>query len=307
MSVLLLIAALSPEAGPIVEAGPTGPAQLGAELLGESALPGDAVTLVVTVRHAKDQALELPEELPDGQGLSAVGPAERSMREVGDELIEEIRYPLVLLDVGEVRSPSFKIKLAGQELEVPALPYLVLDAGPSPQAPDVGFAAMTVMRPGPPPVFYWLLILVALVVLVVLLRRFLPRRPAADLVVEAPAADPFQLASEALARLRQSLADDEERRRLWFELLAILRTYLDARFGLATAESTTEEILRVTAARPMPGVPRAELADLLKAADQVRYAGQETDRAMIADLIDRVEAWIAEAEARTPISEGGPR
>jgi len=280
-------------------------AQLTADLEGTGFHPGEVVTLVLRIRHAKASSLRAPETLPEGKGMMATGPPQRLFEADGAEVIETLRYPLVILDVGEIRSPGFQVHLDDRPLEVPALPLQVVDAGPSPQAPEVGFTAMTVMRPGPPEAFYWVLGLIGVLALLTLLVRFWPRRQHQTSMAVEPPVDPYQQAMKALKTLRRRLKDPDHLRLAWFELLAILRAYLDAQFGLHTAESTSEEILRASTETALPGVPRLGLKALLEAADQVRYAGADADREAIADLLDQVEGWIRKADASRRSATGG--
>ncbi|MBM65982.1 MAG: hypothetical protein CMH55_07105 [Myxococcales bacterium] len=318
MIALVLLANVWADGGPRLEAGeaqvdagPSAarrekkPAQLTADLEGSGLLPGEVVTLVLRVRYSKNSSLDAPETLPEGKGMMATGLPKRSLEADGDDLLETLRYPLVILDVGEVRSPSFQVRIDDQKLQVPALPLQVMDAGPSPQAPEVGFKPMVVLRPGPPASFYWVLGLIGVLALLALLVRFWPRAQGAETVAPAVVIDPYEQALKDLKLLRKRLKQPTEQRQAWFELLAILRAYLDARFGLNTAESTSEEILEASTETALPGVPRKGLKDLLDAADQVRYAGAEADREAIADLLDLVEGWIRKAEKSQRSISGG--
>ncbi|MBF94615.1 MAG: hypothetical protein CMH58_05575 [Myxococcales bacterium] len=282
-------------------------AQLTADLEGSGLLPGEAVDLVLQVRYGKNSSLSAPTTLPEGKGMMATAPPKRTLQAVDDLIIETLRYPLVILDVGEIRSPAFKVQVDEEILDVPALPLQVLDAGPSAQAPEVGFRPMRVLRPGPPASFYWFLAVVGGLALLFLLVRIWPRRTAEETTAKVEVVDPYQQATEGLKALRVRLREPAAQRQVWFELLAVLRRYLDARFGLHTAESTSEEILRASTETALPGVPRQGLKALLLRADQVRYAAAEADREAIADLIDLVEGWIREAERSQDSSRGESR
>ena len=314
MTAWLVFAALAVDGGSTADASanrdrdggghPSQPAQLTADLEGGGLLPGEVVTLVLRVRYDKASSLHVPQTLPEGKGMASTSPPKRKLEAQGDQILETLRYPMVILDVGEIRSPAFQVRIDNEPLQVPALPLQVMDAGPSLQAPDVGFEPMRVMRPGPPASFYWVLALIGGLALMILVIRFWPRRSVVVAETVEEEVDPYEQAMAGLKALRQRLRDPSHRRQAWFELLAILRSYLDARFGLHTAESTSEEILRASTETALPGVPRQGLKALLQRADQVRYAGAEADREAIADLLDLVEGWIREAE-RSHVGNSG--
>ncbi len=147
---------------------------------------------------------------------------------------------------------------------------------PDPLAEQV--AAMQDIRDIRPPLSYgwdprWRLALAALGLLAAALpvlyalrrRSRRPREAAA-----ATAEPPHQVALAGLAALEGRL--DEPDKRFYFDLSALLRTYLDARYGLDTREKTTEELLPLVRGLPEPADLRTVLAELLRGADPVKYA-----------------------------------
>ena len=280
-------------------------AQLTADLEGSGLLPGEAVDLVLQVRYGKNSSLSAPTTLPEGKGMMATAPPKRTLPAVDDLIIETLRYPLVILDVGEIEAPPFKCKSMKRYSMFPPCPFRSWMRAPL-RRHLVGFRPMRVLRPGRPLrsigswrwsaawhccffSFRW------------------PRRTAEETTANVEVVDPYQQATEGLKALRVRLHEPAAQRQVWFELLAVLRRYLDARFGLHTAESTSEEILRASTETALPGVPRQGLKALLLRADQVRYAAAEADREAIADLIDLVEGWIREAERSQDSSRGESR
>jgi hypothetical protein len=304
MSALLLLALL--DAG-IAEAGPAdgGVAaphyRLAATLVADGAQPGDSIWLEVRLHYPAALAIGLPESLPDGRGMAPIGPAQR-LPEPGPDasVIEVLRFPFVLLGREGVRSPAFTLRVGDDTVQVPALSLILSDAGPSPEPPDPELEAMTVYRTGPAP---WVLPSLGLCVLALLLfiglRRALAGRRE-TVGVQVPPIDAGARARARLAALRQALSDDAQvLKACWFELMDLLREYLDLRFGLHSLESTSQEMLAALAGAKLTGFPRVGLRALLQRADAVRYADAVANREAVADLLDQVEEWVASAEAAT--------
>ncbi|HEX4955015.1 MAG TPA: hypothetical protein VF017_16625 [Thermoanaerobaculia bacterium] len=89
-------------------------------------------------------------------------------------------------------------------------------------------------------------------------------------------------------------------RRLHFELSERLRTWVEACFGVNATDLTTEEIVvRLAAVRSLPRARTEELANLLQAADGVKFAAEPASeaacRARVASAIAFVEATRGEA------------
>ena len=263
----------------------------------DGAQPGDQVWLVLSLRYDKSLAVELPDSLPDGKGLAPVGPPERTPEDDGESLRETLRFPFVLLAVAGVRTPAFQLRIGDDQLDIPALPLNVSDAGPSAEPPDPDLEGMVVYRPGPAP---WIIpalgLLIALILLVLAVRYLLAQRGVETEEVEE-VIDAGAEFMALVARLRTELCDDPDiLRSCWFEVLSGLRIYLDRRFGLQAEQSTTEELLSALAATRIVGIPRVGLSELLHQADAVRYAAVESSREAMADLLDQVEIWVGSAE-----------
>ena len=262
-----------------------------------NAQPGDQIWLVLTLRYDKSLSVDVPDALPEGRGMSPLGPPERSPQDDGESLRETLRFPFVLLGLADVRTPKFTLRVGEDELAIPSLPLMVADAGPSSEAPDPDLEGMVVYRPGPAPwIVPTLAILFALIALVIAVRLWLSKRSVVVPVVE-PVIDAGGDFMALVARLRAELSDDPEVvRGCWFDLLIGLRVYLDRRFGLQSSQSTTEEMLSALASTRIVGIPRVGLSQLLERADEVRYAAAESSREAMADLLDQVEVWVGTAE-----------
>jgi hypothetical protein len=113
-----------------------------------------------------------------------------------------------------------------------------------------------------------LLVLAALAALVVWLRR--RRRP----VVAPPPMPAEERARRALAELAaRGLVAERAFKEYYATLSAIVRLYLEERFGLRAPEMTTEEFLAATARNAeLTRAHRAALADFLRESDLVKFA-----------------------------------
>jgi hypothetical protein len=300
MSLLLIFALMDvgapSDGGVLGEAAAESNFQLQAELIGSGAQPGDSIFLQLQLRYHQALAIDLPDELPQGKGMASLGAPEREPVAEGEFISETLRFPFVLLALQGVRSPSFTLKVGDEELQVPALPLVVTDAGPSPEPPDPQLEGMVVYRPGPAP---WILPAFAGLVLLALLvwgfRRWKAQQPEPkELPQEIDAGRVFL---DQLTGLRRGLSDDPEvLKTCWFSLLEGLCLYLDRRFSLRSAQSTTKEMLSALASARLVGFPRVGLRSLLEQADAVRYAAEQPSREAMGDLLDQVETWVTHAE-----------
>ncbi|MFN8543572.1 MAG: hypothetical protein U0807_05135 [Candidatus Binatia bacterium] len=203
-----------------------------------------------------------------------------------------------------VRSPPVKLRRAGEDLadapadEMGVTVESVLEAAPDttdihdirgPEAVPVDW------RP------YWVLggALAALGALA-LGVRVLARRRRRGAPVAVPPRPPHEVAIEALAALhRRNLVERGEVKAYYSALSAIVRRYLEGRYGLRAPEMTSEEFL-LSAARDgrVAGPHRALLGAFLQESDLVKFARH------VPTLADAERAMAA---ARRVVEETIPR
>ena len=92
--------------------------------------------------------------------------------------------------------------------------------------------------------------------------------------------------------------DDLEDKPFYFRLSHILRTYLEARFGIRALEMTTEELLPVLKATDMNRESVLAVREFCATGDLVKYAGsrqgvrtREQDLAVVRGVVDRSRGW----------------
>lgn len=119
----------------------------------------------------------------------------------------------------------------------------------------------------------------------------------------APAMPPEERALAALRGLENPGAMED--RAFYFRLTAVLRRYLEERYGFPAAEMTTEELLpRLRAVDHLPEALFPELESLLAGADAVKFAGAPAaETRMTADL-DFVHRLVRETRPAVPEAEG---
>lgn len=129
-------------------------------------------------------------------------------------------------------------------------------------------------------------------------RRRKPRASAAPAPVP-----PEKAALDQLAVL--AAADNVDGRTFYFRLSFILRTYLEARYGINAVEMTTEELVTGIAPLPLPGEMIAPLETLLKEADPVKFAGAPAVRRRMESDLAFARRFVEKTAAPQEISAGG--
>jgi hypothetical protein len=135
--------------------------------------------------------------------------------------------------------------------------------------------------------WWWGLLAVPLVAVagVVLWRR--RRRPA------PPARPAHELAWEALRRLAAAkLLEKGETERFFVVLTAILREYVERRFGVKAPERTTREFLAEAATHPSLAGHRERLGGFLVLADRVKFARHEPEEADVQAAFDTTKSFV---------------
>ncbi len=136
-------------------------------------------------------------------------------------------------------------------------------------------------------------------------RRTTHRKAAAP-----PPVPPAQLALQDLAALRDGELVDG--RAFYFRLSAILREYLQGRFGINAPEMTVEELLPRIKGMDLPVDLKGRLQALLRSAEPVKFAGAAAVARQMAADRDFAVAFVREtAPEGAPApdegnGEGGP-
>ena len=87
---------------------------------------------------------------------------------------------------------------------------------------------------------------------------------------------------------------DPDGKRFYFRLSAILRTYVEGRYGVAAAEMTTEELLPAVDRLEWPRELKRALAEFCHASDPVKFAEQPARDEAMADHLAFVRRLVEE-------------
>lgn len=121
---------------------------------------------------------------------------------------------------------------------------------------------------------WWLWGLIALALVAVAAFFWLRRRKQQALAVPPPPPPPaWETALYSLWSMRQEIDPDSDGGRLWyFRLSEILRRYFDQRFGWASIDETTTEVMQRLESAPFDSGHRERAQEFFQLADRVRYA-----------------------------------
>jgi hypothetical protein len=202
----------------------------------------------------------------------------------GGKLTVERWYTLVTYEAGDklVHGPPVQYRVPGSDLQrVDSPDALVIVESLLPVDPskaDVRDIKPPVAVPRDYRPLWWASAALALVVTAGFgLYQLLNRQRAARVTPPRPA---HQVALEALLRLQASHLLEEGRHEDYYvRLSAIVRCYLEDRFGLRAHEMTTEEFLQAAQQSPLlPRDQRASLGRFLAEADLVKFARHVPER-----------------------------
>ena len=252
-----------------------------------------------TIRIEADRGVEvaLP-VLGDHIGSFAIADfgKKQSASSAGGGTVTESWYDLIAYETGAQHIPPLPVayRAPGAELQQIETPTATIDVA-SLLAEVSGTAdvrdikeAVPVLRPGYPP---WMYAAAAAAVAAVAfgIYLFVKRRRGAGI---APARPAHEIALEALDRLRdERFVERGEFEAYYVRLSAVVREYVEARFGVRAPEMTTDEFLAAAQRnRELPGVHRVALQEFLSEADLVKFARHVPSR-------ERAErAWTAARE-----------
>ena len=243
--------------------------------------------------------------------FSVVDFGEEPVREAGDQVVATRWYSLVAYRPGYLLIPGLTVqyRVGGGELarvdgeDVGIVVQSLLEAAPG--AADIRDIKGPVTVP-----FDWtplavagalVLGIAALALVAARLLRRINAPPAAAL--RRP---PDVEALEALARLRERrLTEAEDRARWYLDLSAIVRTYIEGRFGLRAPEMTTEEFVHsVQRDSPLRPAHRDLLGTFLGECDLVKFARYVPDRDAAKRAYDAARRFVLETRPE-PAPPGG--
>lgn len=279
---------------------------------------GDVIKCLIEVEHAPGEQYDLPDPLELKPFRVRKVDTKR-----GDEHTT-FMLELQVFDVGEPEVPA--ITLSGPEkVEVPPQKIKVLslvdeEAAAQAQSQPPGAAPQ---EPAPPefkdvkpPVPFrvesylllWILGGVLAAAALALLAAWLWRRRGERAAAAAPPRPPHEVALEKLAQLARDAPWTRGRKKEHYLAMSeIVRTYLEARFGVLALEETTEELLERLAQASTPGLDYDAFAAWSREGDLVKFARFEPTDGQCKAALERAIAFVEATRPREAAPESGRR
>jgi hypothetical protein len=260
---------------------------------------GETTTVTLAVEGPAPLRIELPNEaeklLSPKSALmwqiKPIGPPKRTPQDGGRERWEQA-YRLspffhgdrVLLAFNSIIVNGESIAFVGQQVRVRRT---IEEPKAENAVPVTGIETLPPLPPKPVNASGWPFIaglvgIFAVVLVVVLIRKKRTAPPPLPLNVWAERELDRLEREQAMERIDSRAATDR--------LAAILREYVERRFGLPATRLTTSELLATTA--EWPADRTIPLRDVLELCDQSKFAGTAPDPAGLLALIGAGRAWI---------------
>ena len=214
------------------------------------------------------------------------------------ELLLEQRFLITSFDTGYLAIPPipvfFEAAGGGRDTAFTADLRLTVRAAVVTDEEDIMPIKPIIQEPRNWRDYWWLFVLLGVLLAGVAFREFRKRQTA----VAPPPPPPPPPHEVALARL-----DALEERQLWqtghtdtyyVELTAILRTYLQNRFGIPAREMTTRQIVGALDRQGLNREQRTELGELLQLSDLVKFAKAVPAEELHPQGLQRVREFVVE-------------
>jgi hypothetical protein len=256
--------------------------------------PGKPFLLTVEIDRRSDVTFDLPDVGADIEGLVIMTTKASPVEQVGNRVLLSSTYKLKAPKAGTYLIPAVEgpWKTESNEVGTAGTGAILVEAARRDGEEGAGDETLRDLKPAaqPDPDPRTWLILGSAALVITLLGLLLWRRRSRG-STDAP---PTPADVQALLELRQlaelDLADTELHPLVAYEVSAVLRRYLEARFDFPAWKMTTSEVLR-----SLPNdlvnqraVPTA-IQEVLEASDRVKFAGESVGTSA-------VQSWIGKAE-----------
>ncbi len=272
--------------------GPKPPAELRAAVDRATATTGDLITYEVEVERNPDVNVELADPGVDIAGFRIVDLGQDSPETLASGRILERRWFQLRADlVGAYVLPALSATYSGPagdggDLETPEIPVEVESVLPADgtEVTDIRDIKPLLRVETGRLWLLWLGLAAAVLALATAAWWWRRRRGSGGDAPKVPWIPPYDLAIQELERLRRTdFSNLRELRRYYFTVSAVVRAYVEGRFGLNATDLTTEEILSRLALIRLDPVQARRLERFLVATDQVKFAAhlplpEEIDR-----------------------------
>jgi hypothetical protein len=286
------------------------PVRVSASVASSEVAPGVPFDLTVEVDRRQDALFTLPDLGEKVSGLVVMGHETSAAETVAGRVLTTETWTLKAPRSGTYLIPAAEAPWkAGEQVGTAGSGPILLEA----KRPEAGEAAQEAElrdvrgpsrldRNWAPLVAAVAALLAAAAGLVLWLRARRRRRP------PAPPPTPEEEALAALAALlRPQSLEAADAGPFAFSVSAILRRYLESRFGFRAFRMTTPEVLRA-----MPEELASQrsvesaIRELLEASDQVKFARRPVTQAELRGWVERARAVVEQSRPRDPAGEAAP-
>jgi hypothetical protein len=256
--------------------------------------PGKPFLLTVEIDRRTDVTFDLPDVGADIEGLVIMTTKSSPVEQVGNRVLQSSTYKLKAPKAGTYLIPAVEgpWKTETNEVGTAGTGAILVEAARRDGEEGAGDETLRDLKPAaqPDPDHRPWLILGSVALVLGLLGLFLWRRRSKG----SSTAPPTPADVQALLELRQlaelDLADTDLHPVVAYEVSAVLRRYLEARFHFPAWKMTTSEVLRsmpndLVNQRAVP----AAIQEVLEASDLVKFAGESVGSSA-------VRSWLGKAE-----------
>lgn len=296
-------------------AAPKEPAELRASIDRSTATTGDLITYEVVIERDPEVNVELPDPGVGIAGFRIVDLGRDAPETLASGRILERRWFQLRADlVGSYMLPALSAGYSGPggdagELRTPEIPVEVESVLPADgsEVTDIRdikpLRRVETSRQWP----VWLGLALALLAAAFAAWWWRRRRGRGDAETETPRIPPYDLAIQELERLRRTdFSNLRELRRYYFAISAVVRTYVEGRFGLNATDLTTEEILSSLGGLVrLDPVQARRLERFLVATDQVKFAAHLPRPEEIDRTYGQAMSFVQTTRPRDDGGEGG--
>ena len=290
---------------------PKPPAELRAAVDRSTATTGDLITYEVEVERDPEVNVELPDPGVDIAGFRIVDLGQDPPETLASGRILERRWFQLRADlVGAYVLPALSAGYSGPggdagDLQTPEIPVEVESVLPADGAEVTDIRDIKPLRRVETgrPWLLWLGLAVALLALALAWWWWRKRRRRADEASQAPVIPPYDLAIQELQRLRRTdFSNLRELRQYHFAISAVVRAYVEGRFGLNATDLTTEEIRSRLALIRLDSDQARALERFLVATDQVKFAAHLPRPEEVGRTWEQALGFV---EATRPVDDSG--
>lgn len=307
-----LVACASGEPAGDAEAKP--PAEMRASVDRTIATTGDLVTYTVEVERDPEVDVELDEPGADIAGFRIVDLGRAPAETLASGRILERRWYELRADlVGSYVLPALTATYSqpsgpGGDLEAEEISVEVESVLPEDRSEATDIRDIKPLRRIDTAVAWllWTALVLAAAALALAAWWWWRRRRPGGSAPEAPPVPPYDQAIRELERLRRTdFSDLRELRRYYFAVSAVIRAYVEGRFGLNATDLTTDEIVGRLGGLVRLEPPQARrLERFLVATDQVKFAAHLPAPEEIERTYERALGFVTATRPREDAEDG---